>query len=967
MAAGTALPGIEPDSLIHGGDFIGLAASSGLPKSSIIDASANLNPLGPPDWLDAAFAEGRRHSGRYPDPAYRQLRASASDRLGVSPECLVFGNGADELMYALARTLFHPGPSPAAANHAELSAIVEAPSYASYRAASANAGFVVRSIPARIPEAACRAEPKAAGSGDEARYTVALAEVAPGSVLWLGAPNNPTGLMPAGYPGCAIRLAESFPDRFVVCDEAFIEFAKGADPAGASLAAARLPNLIVLRSMTKFWAVPGLRAGYAICATSTAAALRAALPNWPLNSVAESFARRAFSSPGGHFGEDTLRGAINVAQPGHPTARREDTLAFVSAERARMATALGSLPGLTVLASRTNYYLVRVAVAASSEVGAVTLDGDGLADALAQRGIGVRKCRNFEGLGSDFVRVAVRTRAENDAIAAAFTEVIEEYQLSVSSKYDSTAAQSQIPRKQARAPHRAKALMIQGCGSGAGKSLIAAAFCRIFRDLGLDVAPYKAQNMSLNSAVTRDGLEIGRAQAVQAAACGLEPDARMNPVLLKPESDRGSQIVLMGKPYARYQAQEYYARHSLMRDTARAAYDSLAAERELIILEGAGSPAEINLKKHDFVNMGAARHSGARVLLVGDIDRGGVFASFIGHVATFAPDELAMLSGFIVNKFRGDPALLGDAFAMTRDRTGYPVLGCVPMIPGLDIPDEDEPVLKAGSRPGAEIRIAVPRLRRVSNFTDLDAFASESDVEVVAVSKGSEIDYGHYDAVIIPGTKSTVADLGWLRASGLADAILRFAASGGTVAGICGGYQMLGRVLLDPDRVESTERETAGLGLLPVLTSFAADKTLSRTRARWVFAPGAASGAASGDTTAPDEPLEGYEIHHGATRLADSQPTSAGSPPPSAVRPVVVTESGEAIGYGTDAVWGSYLHGIFDANSFRRSFLNRLRLRRALSPLKPTARPSLDSELSRLAEVVKANVDLAAIRAELGL
>ena len=256
--------------------------------------------------------------------------------------------------------------------------------------------------------------------------------------------------------------------------------------------------------------------------------------------------------------------------------------------------------------------------------------------------------------------------------------------------------------------------MIQGCSSGAGKSLVAAAFCRIFRDEGLDVAPYKAQNMSLNSAVTPDGLEIGRAQAVQAAACGLEPDARMNPVLLKPESDRGSQVVLMGKPFARCQAHEYYSMHQRMRDAARDAYDSLAAERELIVLEGAGSPAEINLKAHDFVNMGAARHAGARVLLVGDIDRGGVFASLIGHVATFAPDELAMLSGFVVNKFRGDPALLGDAFAMTLDRTGYPVLGCVPMVARLDVPDEDEPVVKAGARPGAEVRIAVPRLDRKS-------------------------------------------------------------------------------------------------------------------------------------------------------------------------------------------------------------------------------------------------------------
>ena len=891
----------------HGGDFVALAAASGLPESSILDASANLNPLGPPDWLDAAFAEGRRHSGRYPDPAYRALRAAASERLGVSADCLVFGNGADELMFALARSL--AGPIGA-------TAVLEAPSYASYRDASAAAGLAVSAVPAAALEAALSGAP-------------------PGSVLWLGAPNNPTGLLPDGYPGVAVDLARRFPDRYVVCDEAFLDFCDsgepcedngapseatgGADPAGAARYAATLPNLIVLRSMTKFWAVPGLRAGYAVCAPSVAAALRAALPNWPLNSVAESFARRAFSDPAAD-------------------ERRARTRAFVATERHRVAAAIAEIPGLEPLPSRTNYYLVRV----SPQAGLGDSGGDALADRLATKGIGVRRCRNFDGLGPGYVRIAVRTAAENDAIVAALADAVYEAR--------PVAGHGETRRPGPRAtPRRAKALMIQGTSSGAGKSLVAAAFCRIFRDEGYDVAPYKAQNMSLNSAVTADGLELGRAQAVQAAACGLEPDARMNPVLLKPESDRGSQVVLLGKPYASYQARDYYALHETMRDAARAAYDGLASERELLVLEGAGSPAEINLKSRDFVNMGAARHAGARVLLVGDIDRGGVFASFIGHVATFAPDELGMLSGFIVNKFRGDPALLGDAFSMTRDRTGYPVLGCVPMLTGLDIPDEDEPVVKAGSRAGAELRIAVPRLRRVSNFTDLDAFASEPDVEVVPVSLGREIEQGRFDAVVIPGTKSTVADLGWLRASGLADSILRFAASGGAVAGICGGYQMLGLSILDPDGVESPERETPGLGLLPVVTAFARDKTLSRVKALW---------RGSGE---PDEKLEGYEIHHGGTRLADG----AGSLP--AARPAVVSESGDVLGYAAGNVWGSYLHGVFDADGFRRGFLNGLRSRRGLSPLPLHPRPSLDSELSRLADAVKANVDMRAIRAELGL
>jgi len=810
-------------------------------------------------------------------------------------------------MYALGRAVAALAEASPEAGGERPLALVEAPSYASYRDGSEAAGLAVRSVASALPGPALAVPEDEERRGEEryALLSAALAEAPRGSILWLGAPNNPTGNLPPGYPSLARRLAAAFPDRYLACDEAFIEFCDGADARGAALAeASALDNLVILRSMTKFWAVPGLRVGYALACPALAAAIRAELPNWPVNAVAEAFARRAFSDPGSN-------------------ARREATRTLVAAERRRMAQAIDALPGLEALASSTNYYLIRAEPSAGA-----------LADALAARGIGVRRCDNFEGLGDSYLRLAVRTPAENDAILEALTSIAEPRGL-----------------PGPRAERRAKALMIQGCSSGAGKSLVAAAFCRIFRDRGLDVAPYKAQNMSLNSAVTADGLELGRAQAVQAAACGLEPDVRMNPVLLKPESDRGSQIVLMGRPYARREARDYYAMHETMRDAARAAYDSLAAERELIVLEGAGSPAEINLKRHDFVNMGAARYAGARDLLVGDIDRGGVFASFIGHVATFAPEELRLLSGFIVNKFRGDPALLGDAFAMTAERTGYPVLGCVPMVPSLDIPDEDEAVVKAGPKPGAVLRIAVPRLRRVSNFTDLDAFAAEPDVEVVPLSRGDELAGGGFDAVVIPGTKSTVADLAWLRDSGLAEAISRFAANGGTVVGICGGYQMLGSRILDPDGVESASRETAGLGLLPVETCFSRDKTLLRTRARWLDS---------------GEELEGYEIHHGDTRLIEG----AGAPGRSretAMLPAVVDQGGRALGYRRGAVWGSYLHGLFDADGFRRSFLNGLRQRRGLAPLAATARSSLDAELARLAQAVEANVELGAILAELGL
>ncbi|MFH2115863.1 MAG: aminotransferase class I/II-fold pyridoxal phosphate-dependent enzyme, partial [Spirochaetota bacterium] len=335
----------------HGGDTAGLVAVSGLSLRGVLDASANINPLGPPDWLDAAFAEGRMASGRYPDPACRLLRATAALVLGVPADCLVFGNGADELMFALARALSLPGTCPGTIH------IIEAPSYASYRDAALDAagatlvteldstmGTKLRVIPARLPKPVAMpgiGTPPDSTPMDYQRWSEVLADSPPGSVLWIGAPNNPTGLMPDGYPDVAVRLALAFPNRFILCDEAFIEFADGAEPSGASQDAARLPNLVVIRSMTKFWAVPGLRAGYVICHPQLAGKLRSALPNWPLNCVAEAFSRRAFADP----------------QAGK---RRDETRRMIRSGRECMAAALAALPGLDVRESAVNFYLVRV-------------------------------------------------------------------------------------------------------------------------------------------------------------------------------------------------------------------------------------------------------------------------------------------------------------------------------------------------------------------------------------------------------------------------------------------------------------------------------------------------------------------------------------------------------------------------------------------------------------------------------
>lgn len=913
---------------LHGGNLRSLTEGSGWPADDILDASANLNPLGPPDWLDAVFMQARRVLGAYPDPEYRQLCSVAARSLGVEASSLVFGNGADELMFALARCLAARSGSAAAKHY-----LVE-PAYASYREAAESAGFGVVGISATD-----------AGS--------CLATAPAGSAIWLGAPNNPDGTfvnqhtgVKAG-PGEPATLwlawledkASGHPELYFIVDESFVDFVDNADPAGCLPLCQRLPNIIVLRSMTKFWSVPGLRLGYLVWPAG-AASVRQQLPNWPLNSVAERFALYA-------FGPDA-----QVAE------RRKATLDLLRTERAAIRQRLATMPGIRADFGLANFYLLSVAP---------SLPPVDLAAGLLRLGVAVRRCDNFSGLDSNTVRVALRTPEENcrllDALesvltmasnaapspemsaeggrAKADTEESSSEDLGAAGKTPEAASNQTSGKTAGKRPAQARALMIQGCSSSAGKSLLTAAFCRIFRNKGYDVAPYKAQNMSLNSAVTPDGLEIGRAQAVQAAACGLDADVRMNPVLLKPESERGSQLVLMGKPAARYQAQQYYEQHHTMRQAARAAYDSLASDHELIVLEGAGSPAEINLKPRDFVNMGAALHARASVLLVGDIDRGGVFASFIGTVSTFTPAELKLFKGFLVNKFRGDPALLGSAFEMTRQRSGYPVLGCIPMLHGLNIPDEDEPVLKAGQDPAAPLRLAVPKLRHVSNFTDLDAFAADGDVAIFPLASGADLAALKPDAVILPGSKSTMADLQWLETSGLAAAIQKFAAAGGVVCGLCGGYQMMGQLIVDSQHVESDRTAAEGLGILPVRTDFSADKTLVPGQASWL----------EGDIS-----LNGYEIHQGQTRpleIPESE-LQAGAD----CRPAVRTGDGRIIGYRSGQCWGSYLHGMFDSDAFRADFLNKLRQKKGLATRSATKAATLDAELDRLADAVATTVDM---------
>ena len=451
----------------------------------------------------------------------------------------------------------------------------------------------------------------------------------------------------------------------------------------------------------------------------------------------------------------------------------------------------------------------------------------------------------------------------------------------------------------------AKVIMVQGTTSNAGKSLLTAALCRIFRQDGYTVAPFKSQNMALNSFITADGLEMGRAQVMQAEAAGIEPDVRMNPILLKPQSDTGSQVIVNGEVWGNMSATEYYARKTELIPYIKAAYEGLAAQYDIIVIEGAGSPAEINLKENDIVNMGMARLAKAPVVICGDIDRGGVFAALAGTLLLLDDDEKAMVKGTIINKFRGDKEILASGLKMLEGITQKPVLGVVPYL-RVDIDDEDslsDRFLRKNTV--GDVEIAVIRLPRISNATDFNALEYIEGVSLRYVSTASQL--GSPDMIIIPGTKNTMEDLLWLRQNGLEAELKKHAARGGIVFGICGGYQMLGEMLEDPLAIEHGG-SMAGIGLLPVATVFEPQKT--RTRAGGTV--NKIGGALAGLSGAV---FEGYEIHMGKT---------TGGAPLCAVQTVTGEKLGLYDGAWCENVYGSYMHGFFDSEEVANAIVTAL-------------------------------------------
>ena len=839
----------------HGGNLLKLALAAGKPVGEILDFSANINPLGPPEGFRPLISARIGDLVHYPDPDCTDLFRAFATRYHVAENEILMGNGSMELLYLLPQLL------------GKGRALIPVPAYVDYERAAELAGLTVERLPLREEEgfAPDLAVIEAALRGDE--------------IVFLGRPNNPTGHL---IPASALReLAARHPETAFVIDEAFADFVPEVE---SLIASGRPENITILKSLTKFYAMPGLRLGGVVAVPELIRRLRDRTPPWSVNTLAQA------------------AGAAGLRD----TAYAEETLRFVRDRREDLFAAFGMLPGLTVYPGTANFLLIR----SDRE----NLDAPEIARRLLDDGIAVRDCSNFTGLDRRFFRIAVRTAAENERLLGALRKVFG------------------IVNKR-HVQRRTPAIMFQGTGSNAGKSILAAAMCRILLQDGFRVAPFKAQNMSLNSFVTRDGGEMGRAQVVQAQACRLDPDVRMNPVLLKPNSDTGSQVIILGKPIGNMDFWEYTRDRTPPFAVAREAYDSLAAEYDVIVLEGAGSPAEVNLKKRDIVNMNMALYAEAPVLIVGDIDRGGVYASFIGTMECLTERERSLVKGFVVNRFRGQEAFLTDAHEYILGRTGRPVLGVVPYLRDLGLPEEDSVSFRDGlidgrAPEGDHVDIAVVDLTHISNFTDFDPLRIEPDVRLRVARRPEEL--GVPDAVILPGSKNVIGDLADLQASGMASRILDLTRGGRTeIAGICGGFQILGREIADPFGIESIGGRTlAGLGLLPVRTELAREKTLTRTVARHL-----ASGCE----------VYGYEIHHGLT--------DGGG-----LAPLIRHENGESNGVETETglLWGTYLHGIFDADGFRRWFVDRLRKRRGLTPLgRIAAVYDLEPALDRLAETVR--------------
>ena len=800
--------------------------------------------------------------GTYPEPEPRALERLIAEQSGVEEECVLVTSGATEAIYLIASLT--PAPSPKGEGSDCLStAVIFSPTFSEYADACHHANLSVVSTP--LPHR------EGLGGGSVGGGPV-------GSSAWLCNPNNPTGsvIPKADVLGLAKRY------HLLVLDQSYEDYTLAPLLSPAEAVAAG--NILQLHSLTKTYCIPGLRIGYVVGAAALIGQLRQRLRPWSVNALAIEAATWL------------IRNHVRVLPE----------LTAYLAEAQRLRNALHAIDGISVEPTSTNFMLCRL----DERLGITAAE---LKEHLATRnGLLIRDASNFEGLTPYHFRVAAQTREEDDELIRSLTpdpspkgegSNYSQEQVSPSSHQASTPLSF---GRGGGGEAVLSPLMLCGTGSDAGKSVLATALCRIFRQDGYHPAPFKAQNMALNSYATPEGLEIGRAQAVQAEAAGIPCHTDMNPLLLKPQSDHTSQVVLHGRPIGNKSAYDYWKRSGGdtadidFRQEVCAAFDRLAARYNPIVMEGAGSISELNLRATDLVNLPMARHADANVILVADIDRGGVFASVYGSVMLQTPEDRARIKGIIINKFRGDLRLFDDGRRMIEELTGVPVLGVIPYFKDIHIEEEDSVSLSGKSKQAerGRVNIAVVMLRHLSNFTDFDALEQDARVHLYYTNNVEEISKA--DIVIVPGSKSTLDDLYELRRNGVAQAIQRAHRDGKTVIGICGGYQMMGVEVCDPDHVEGDLERLPGLGLLPTTTTMSGEKVTRQVQFSIYDVP---SSISASDGSPVGASGSAYEIHMGETRPFGDAPS----------QPFARLDDGREDGYRvSNRCWGTYLHGVLD-------------------------------------------------------
>ena len=851
----------------HGGDVKGFEAKYGVKMRH--DFSASVSAIGCSENARRAIAECIDAAGgvsAYPDANCSALKEAICEHYGIGGAALVAaGAGACDIIYRIASAL-----------RPTRTAIMQ-PAFSEYeKSIQGNNGHTIIGIMAH------RNNGFAADTDVNAENC---------DMLFVCSPANPTGAVTPYKALCVLAEKCEKSGTAMVLDACFSDYDEEADSATRAIirdmAAGKFPKLIVINAFTKFYGLAGLRVGYAVCGSAeTASAIERAGAPWAVSSLAQAAAIASLRD----------------------TAFRKRQRAENARERKFLAGELKKI-GINEVYGRANFLLIRTRANLAAE--------------LAKKGIYIRDCADFKGLGAGWFRIAVKARGENIILIDAIREVM-------------------VQRK------TAVPLMVQGTMSNAGKSFLVAALCRILKQDGYRVVPFKSQNMALNSYVTADGLEVGRAQAMQAEAAGVAVDVRMNPILLKPNSDTGSQVIVNGKSRGNMTASEYFEYKAGLSREVLEAYNSLASENDVIIIEGAGSPAEINLKAHDIVNMGLARLVDAPVLLAGDIDRGGVFAQLYGTIALLDDEEKARVKGLIINKFRGDKSLLQSGIDEIERKTGKQCVGVVPMMSvALDAEDSLAVDFAGSGAGGGKVRIAIIRLPHISNATDFAPLERDVRFSVQYVSGGKELWCANPHIVILPGSKSTVADCAFMYERDLARTIHRLYDSGVLVFGVCGGFQMLGTLIKDFECVECSHASMIdGLCLLPMETSLKREKTTRQTS-------GVIAGVSGAWSALNGVAFAGYEIHHGFSK-----------------------ELSGGVYMAQGSTFGTYIHGFFDSaaalDALAEAAARRFRIDTSASNIeenaqKSDARSFREEQYNRLADGVRDALDMDAIYRIMGL